>query len=74
MGDKRRVEYELTIAFKSEDTLIVMDSNAWLNLYTIHPLALVEIVKKIDENKDKFWIPNQVYKEFGRNSKAKKIM
>lgn len=72
MADKREMEYELTIAFSSDDTLIVMDSNVWLNLYTIHPLALTEIVDKIRENKDSFWIPNQVYREFFRHAKGKK--
>lgn len=72
MADKRETEYELTIAFNSDDTLVVMDSNVWLNLYTIHPLALIEIVEKIRENKEQFWIPNQVYREFSRNAKSKK--
>ncbi len=72
MADKREMGYELTIAFNGNNTLIVMDSNVWLNLYTIHPLALIEIVDKIRENKEQFWIPNQVYREFSRNSKSKK--
>ncbi len=49
-----------------------MDSNVWLNLYTIHPLALIEIVEKIRENKEQFWIPHQVYREFSQNAKSKK--
>lgn len=72
MADKRETDYELTIAFNSDDTLVVMDSNVWLNLYTIHPLALIEIVEKIRENKEQFWIPHQVYREFSRNAKSKK--
>ena len=52
MADKRETDYKLTIAFNSDDTLVVMDSNVWLNLYTIHPLALIEIVEKIRENKE----------------------
>ena len=72
MADKRKNDYELTIAFDDENTLVIMDSNVWLNLYTIHPLALEEIVEKISENKDKFWISNQVHREFYRNSKNKK--
>lgn len=72
MADKRETDYELTIAFNSDDTLVVMDSNVWLNLYTIHPLALIEIVEKIRENKEQFWIPHQVYREFSKNAKSKK--
>ena len=29
-------------------------------------------VLKIRENKEQFWIPNQVYREFSRNAKSKK--
>lgn len=72
MADKRERGYELTIEFNHDETLVVMDSNVWLNLYTIHPLALIEIVDKIRENKKQFWIPNQVYREFSRNAKSKK--
>lgn len=52
--------------------IIIFDTNAWLDLYMIHPLALKEIVSKFEEEKDLFWIPEQVYWEFNNNAKKKR--
>lgn len=52
--------------------IIVFDTNAWLNLYMIHPLALHEIILKFEKEKELFWIPEQVYWEFCNHSKQKR--
>lgn len=52
--------------------LVIFDTNVWLDLYMIHPIALKDIVTHITENKGEFWIPEQVYWEFTRNSKQKR--
>ena len=55
-----------------EVKLIVFDTNAWLDLYMIHPLALKEIIMKFEKEKELFWIPEQVYWEFCKHSKLKR--
>ncbi len=65
-------KYNLSINLDDENTLIVFDTNAWLNLYNIPMIALQEIVRGINEHIEKFWIPNQVYAEYKRNQKGKK--
>lgn len=67
-----RNKYNLSISLDDENTLIVFDANAWLNLYNIPMIALQEIVLGINEHIERFWIPNQVYAEYKRNQKAKK--
>ena len=52
--------------------LIVFDTNAWLDLYMIHPLALKEIIMKFEKEKELFWIPEQVYWEFCNHSRQKR--
>ncbi len=47
--------------------LIIFDTNAWLDLYMIHPLALKEIVTRFSKKRSMFWIPEQVYWEFGNH-------
>ena len=47
---ENKKKYNMTIALNSDDTLIVMDTNVWLDLYLIHPLALQEIVDSLDYN------------------------
>ncbi len=43
---------------------IVFDTNAWLDLYTINPIALNEIINGFKGNSKNFWVVNQVYWEF----------
>lgn len=47
--------------------IIIMDTNAWLDLYTFPPSLIKLIIDIIDENIDLFWLPNQVFIEFNRN-------
>lgn len=65
-------KYNLSIAINGENTLVVMDTNAWLNLYNLPIISLKEIVDVLEEYKDIFWIPNQVHKEYYRHAKEKK--
>lgn len=67
-----RSKYNLSINIDDENTLIVFDTNAWLDLNNIPMIALQEIVNGINKYMDKFWIPNQVYNEYKRNQKIKK--
>lgn len=67
-----RSKYNLSINIDDENTLIVFDTNAWLDLYNIPMIALQEIVNGINKYMEKFWIPNQVYNEYKRNQKIKK--
>ncbi len=55
-----------------EMRLIIFDTNAWLNLYTINPIALNEFINKFSKKKGWFWIPEQVYWEFNNHSKEKR--
>ena len=48
-------------------SLIIMDSNVWLDLYKLPPMAIVSIVDAISRHKSKFWLPYQVYIEFNRH-------
>lgn len=52
--------------------IVIFDTNAWLDLYMIHPLALKEIILKFKKRKELFWIPEQVYWEFSNHSKQKR--
>lgn len=52
--------------------IIIFDTNAWLDLYMIHPLALKEIILKFQNRQELFWIPEQVYWEFSNHSKEKR--
>lgn len=47
--------------------MIVLDTNAWLNLYTLNPVVLKEIIDKFENKKSWFWIPEQVHWEFGNH-------
>ena len=67
-----RIKNNLSINIDDENTLIVFDTNAWLDLYNIPMIALQEIVNGINKYMEKFWIPNQVYNEYKRNQKIKK--
>lgn len=58
-----------TIDFEDKDTLIMMDTNVWLDLYKLPPTAIISIVDVISVHLKKFWIPNQVYVEFNRHLK-----
>lgn len=57
------------IDFEDQDTLIIMDTNVWLDLYKLPPTAIISIVDAISAHQNKFWIPNQVYVEFNRHIK-----
>lgn len=52
--------------------LVIFDTNAWLNLYTIYPQSLSEIIPKFSQEKGLFWIPEQVYWEFGNHVNDKR--
>ena len=52
--------------------IVIFDTNAWLDLYMIHPLALKEIILKFSDRKELFWIPEQVYWEFDNHAKQKR--
>ena len=52
--------------------LVIFDTNALLDLYMIHPLALEEIISKFEKEKAMFWLPEQVYWEFNNHSKKKR--
>lgn len=67
-----RKKYNMSIDLGCENTVVVLDANAWLDLYTIPPVALEAVVDVIREHRDIFWIPNQVYREYCRNEKMKK--
>lgn len=53
-------------------TLIIFDSNVWLDLYKLPPTAIVSVVEAIDKHKSKFWLPHQVYVEFNRHVNKKR--
>lgn len=63
---------DLSIALSGINTLVIFDANAWLDLYTIPPTALEEVINALSVFSEKIWIPNQVYREYSRNAKMKK--
>lgn len=69
MSEKNR--YNMTIQL-DELTLVVFDTNAWLDLYDVPIVALEEIVNVFRKNKTLFWIPHQVNKEYWLHSNDKK--
>jgi len=46
------------------DTLIVFDTNVWLDFYTYAPKATREICDALFRLKHKLWIPSQVFYEY----------
>jgi PIN like domain len=50
-----------------DNTLIIMDSNVWLDLYKLPPTIIESIVNAISRNRFLFWLPHQVYVEFNRH-------
>lgn len=52
--------------------IFIFDTNALLDLYMIHPLALKEIISKFEKKKELFWLPEQVYWEFNNHSRQKR--
>lgn len=64
-----RLEKDMNINLLDENTLIIMDTNVWLDIYKLPPSAIESIVLAINKHKKKFWLPNQVYLEFNRHVK-----
>lgn len=60
-------ERELVSSILDEDVVIVMDTNVWLDLYTLEPSTIKLIIESIKTNNDLFWLPNQVFVEFNRH-------
>lgn len=60
-------EQELVSNILDEDVIIVMDTNVWLDLYSLAPATIELIIKNIENKKDLFWLPNQVFIEFNRH-------
>lgn len=52
--------------------IVIFDTNALLDLYMIHPLALKDIMSKFEQRKEIFWLPEQVYWEFNNHSAQKR--
>lgn len=60
-------EQQNIIDLFKDNTLIIMDSNVWLDLYKLPQTAIKCIVDAIERNRSIFWIPKQVYIEFNRH-------
>ncbi|KAA2302261.1 hypothetical protein FY526_20755, partial [Clostridioides difficile] len=58
---------EMVSIFNS-DTVIIMDTNVWLDLYSLSPDTISNVVEAIAES-NMFWLPHQVYIEFQRKVK-----
>jgi len=58
---------ELVSAILDDDVIIVMDTNVWLDLYTLAPSTIKLIIDSIEMNNGLFWMPNQVFVEFNRH-------
>lgn len=50
-----------------KETIIIFDSNVWLDLYKLPPTLIEPITKSIRKRSELFWLPKQVYLEFNRN-------
>ena len=61
---------DITEILKKEP-IIIMDTNVWLDLYSLSPDTIGSIVGAFSES-DLFWLPNQVYSEFKRHVKEKR--
>lgn len=58
---------ELVSAILDSDVYIVMDTNVWLDLYTLAPSTIKLIIDSMEMNNGLFWMPNQVFVEFNRH-------
>lgn len=57
--------------FLKKEPIIILDTNVWLDLYSLSPDTIGSIVEAFSES-DLFWLPNQVYSEFKRHVKEKR--
>lgn len=48
--------------------IIIMDTNVWLDLYSLSPETISDVVEAIDRT-GLFWVPHQVFLEFQRRVK-----
>ncbi|MGL4914192.1 MAG: PIN-like domain-containing protein [Romboutsia sp.] len=51
-----------------ESLLVVFDTNVLLDLYRLPEETLEHLIEQLDMKLNLFWIPNQVYIEYLRNS------
>lgn len=68
----KQKKYDLSIALNGNNTMVVFDANAWLDMYFVPSIALREILDVIEKNKEVFWIPHQILREYERHAKKKK--
>ncbi|KEQ24249.1 PIN-like domain-containing protein [Paenibacillus tyrfis] len=52
----------------NSDLVIIMDTNVWLDLYSLSPETISDVMEAID-NSNLFWMPHQVFIEFQRKVK-----
>lgn len=57
------------VNFEDENTLIIMDTNVWLDLYRLPAGVIIALITAMIEHQEKFWLPHQVYTEFNRHVK-----
>lgn len=52
----------------NSNSVIIMDTNVWLDLYSLSPDTISNVIEAIAES-NMFWLPHQVYIEFQRKVK-----
>ncbi|SDD54611.1 hypothetical protein SAMN05428987_5228 [Paenibacillus sp. CF095] len=59
---------EELVSLLNYNAIIIMDTNVWLDLYSLSPETISDVMEAID-NSNIFWIPHQVIVEFQRKVK-----
>lgn len=59
----------LSLVEDNDQTYIVLDTSAWLRIYTYSPPLRHAIINEISSRSELFWIPHQVREEVGNNNK-----
>lgn len=59
---------ELEIFLSSDNTIIVLDSSSFLDLYRYEAMVSKNLLLVYEEVKDKIWIPRQVFEEYLEHS------
>ncbi|ABS39914.1 PIN-like domain-containing protein [Clostridium botulinum] len=55
----------------TKEPIIIMDTNVWLDLYSLSPDTIRSIIESLSET-EFVWLPNEVYIEFKRHVKEKR--